>query len=250
MFAILCLNCLGLFIELIVQYTMIVKSYEHLMLISFRCYQPLDIIWWFGMILVRAWAIVEAIVRSILWAIVRSIRGAIVGAESRRGAIVGAGSRGEELPFSAVSHSLLLLHEAPLADHGDIRAATLNWVSHHRMRKCEVGFQGTHQGSCPGTNCPSSIRWSPLPCRTCTRVSFEARIRSEVIFVEVQTILRCPSCNWCCTFLQVVSYQCFTVRMDMGRGHVEVQVELGWAQPGPQLNTVACPLSRILHIYC
>ena len=132
------------------------------------------------------------------------------------------------MPFSAVSHSLLLLHEAPLADHGDVRAATLNWVS-QRLRKGEVGFEGAHQGPCPGTSCPSSIRWSPLPCRTCTTISFEARIRSEVIFVEVQTILRCPSCTWCCTFLQVASYQCFTVRTDMGRGHVGLQVELSWA---------------------
>jgi len=33
-----------LFIELIMQYTMIVKSYENEMVISFLFYQPLDII--------------------------------------------------------------------------------------------------------------------------------------------------------------------------------------------------------------
>jgi len=37
-------NCHGLFIELIMQYTMIVKSYENEMVISFLFYQPLDII--------------------------------------------------------------------------------------------------------------------------------------------------------------------------------------------------------------
>ena len=193
------------------------------MLISLICYQPLDIIWWFGIILVRAWAIVEAIVRSILGAIVRS----------RRGAIVGAGSRGEELPFSAVSHSLLLLHEAPLADHGDVRAATLNWVS-QRLRKGEVGFEGAHQGSCPGTNCPSSIRWSQLPCRTCTRVSFEARIRSHLRWdtnhssvSQLQLVLHIPAGG--------IFISASLLGWIWGRCHVEVQVELSWAgNSGPE----------------
>jgi len=44
MFAILQRDCLGLFIELIMQYTMIVKSYENEMITLFLFYQPLDII--------------------------------------------------------------------------------------------------------------------------------------------------------------------------------------------------------------
>ena len=74
---------------------------------------------------------------------------------------------------------------------------------------------------------------------------------SEVIFVEIQTILRCPSCTWCCTFLQVVSYQCFTVRTDMGRGHVEVQVELSWAgNSGLNLDLYQTPFHVPSLIYC